>query len=119
MNRHLFSRRRADAVANFLVNVFQVPYQSCYGTNADKDKLTHLRWSKLPIEPLEIEVIRKAVSAKDETLMTGREVMVVHTGTFVQGEKNYFLNTETLEAGAYQLVLTTNNYRIAQPLMVR
>lgn len=51
--------------------------------------------------------------------MTGREVMVVHTGTFVQGEKNYFLNTETLEAGAYQLVLTTNNYRIAQPLMVR
>jgi hypothetical protein len=51
--------------------------------------------------------------------MTGREVMVVHEGTFVQGEKNYFLNTETLEAGAYQLVLTTDNYRLAQPLMVR
>jgi agmatine deiminase len=51
--------------------------------------------------------------------MTGREVMVVHQGTFVQGERNYFLNTETLEAGAYQLVLTTNNFRVAQPLMVR
>jgi agmatine/peptidylarginine deiminase len=51
--------------------------------------------------------------------MTGREVMVIHQGTFVQGEKNYFVNTEMLEAGAYQLVLTTNNYRIAQPLMVR
>ncbi len=51
--------------------------------------------------------------------MTGREVMVVHQGTFVQGEKNYFLNTETLEAGAYQLVLMTNNYRVSQPLMVR
>ena len=51
--------------------------------------------------------------------MMGREVMVVHEGTFVQGEKKYFLNTELLEAGAYQLVLTTNNYRIAQPLMVR
>jgi len=51
--------------------------------------------------------------------MTGREIMVVHEGTFVQGDKNYFLNTEELAAGAYQLVLTTNNYHIAQPLMVR
>jgi hypothetical protein len=51
--------------------------------------------------------------------MMGREVIVVHQGTFVQGKKNYFMNTEELEAGAYQLVLTTNNYRIAQPLMVR
>jgi agmatine/peptidylarginine deiminase len=51
--------------------------------------------------------------------MMGREVMVVHEGTFVQGDKKYFLNTETLEAGAYQLVLITNNYRAAQPLMVR
>lgn len=51
--------------------------------------------------------------------MMGREVMVVHQGTFVQGQKNYFLNTEALEAGAYQLVLITDNYRLAQTLMVR
>ena len=51
--------------------------------------------------------------------MMGREVMVVHQGTFVAGEKNYFLNSEGLAPGAYQLVLTTNNYQMAQPLMVR
>lgn len=51
--------------------------------------------------------------------MTGREIMVVHEGTFVQGEKNYFLNTDGVAPGAYQLVLTTNNFHIAQPLMVR
>ncbi len=72
----------AKPLKDFLINVFQVPYQSCYGTNADKDKLTHLRWSKLPIEPLEIDVIRKAVNAKDDTLMTGREVMEVF-GSFI------------------------------------
>lgn len=51
--------------------------------------------------------------------MTGREIMVIHEGTFVPGEKNYFLNSEGVAPGAYQLVLTTNNYHIAQPLMVR
>ncbi len=51
--------------------------------------------------------------------MTGREIMVIHEGTFAQGEKNYFLNSEGVAAGAYQIVLTTNNYHIAQPLMVR
>lgn len=51
--------------------------------------------------------------------MMGREVMVIHQGTFAQGEKNYFLNSEGIAAGAYQVVLTTNNYQLAQPLMVR
>lgn len=51
--------------------------------------------------------------------MAGREVMVVHEGTFVQGERNYFLNSEGIAPGAYQLVLTTNNYQLTQPLMVR
>lgn len=51
--------------------------------------------------------------------MTGREIMVIHEGTFAPGDKNYFLNTEGVAAGAYQLVLTTNNYHITQPLMVR
>lgn len=51
--------------------------------------------------------------------MTGREVMVVHEGTFAQGEKNYFLNSEGVAPGAYQLVLTTGNYQLSQSLMIR
>lgn len=51
--------------------------------------------------------------------MTGREVLIVHEGTFVQGDKNYFLNSDGIAPGAYQIVLTTNNYQLAQPLMVR
>lgn len=51
--------------------------------------------------------------------MTGREIMVIHDGTFVQGEKNYFLNSDGIAPGAYQIVLRTNNYQVAQPLMVR
>jgi len=51
--------------------------------------------------------------------MTGREVMVIHEGTFVAGEKNYFLNSDGVAAGAYQVVLTTDSYQLSQPLMVR
>lgn len=51
--------------------------------------------------------------------MTGREVMVIHEGTFAQGEKNYFLNSDGIAPGAYQVVLRTNNYQVAEPLMVR
>lgn len=51
--------------------------------------------------------------------MTGREIMVIHEGTFVAGEKNYFLNTDNVAAGAYQIVLSTDSYQISQTLMIR
>ncbi len=51
--------------------------------------------------------------------MTGREVLVIHEGSFVAGQKNYFLDSEGIAAGAYQIVLTTDSYQLSQTLMVR
>lgn len=53
------------------------------------------------------------------TDMTGRTVQVIHSGSFVQGERNYFTDTAALAPGAYQLVLLTDKGRSAQSLMVR
>lgn len=51
--------------------------------------------------------------------MTGREVMVVHNGPFAAGERNYFLDSSELAAGAYSLVLQTTHGMTSQKLMVR
>ena len=51
--------------------------------------------------------------------MTGRTVLMIHQGTFAAGVKNYFLNSEGVAPGAYQIVLRTDNYQLSQPLMVR
>lgn len=51
--------------------------------------------------------------------MTGRSVMMIHQGTFQSGEKNYFLNSEGVAPGAYQIVLRTDSYQLSQPLMVK
>ncbi len=51
--------------------------------------------------------------------MTGREVMVVHNGSFAAGERNYFLDSSELAAGAYSLVLQTTHGMTSQKLMVR
>lgn len=51
--------------------------------------------------------------------MTGREIVVIHEGVFTQGERNYFLNSENVAAGAYQVVLSTYSYQLSQTLMVR
>jgi hypothetical protein len=51
--------------------------------------------------------------------MTGRSVMMIHEGTFQNGEKNYFLNSEGIAPGAYQIILRTESYQLSQPLMVK
>jgi len=51
--------------------------------------------------------------------MTGREVRVIHEGTFVAGEKNYFINSEDIAPGAYQVILSTSTTHVSQTLMVR
>jgi agmatine/peptidylarginine deiminase len=53
------------------------------------------------------------------TDMTGRVVQVIHTGSFAQGERNYFVDTAAMSPGAYHLVLQTEKGRTVQPLMVR
>ncbi|MGL5889147.1 MAG: agmatine deiminase family protein [Bacteroidia bacterium] len=53
------------------------------------------------------------------TDMLGRTVQVIHTGSFAAGERNYFIDSTTLPAGAYHLVLQTETGRAVQPLMIR
>ncbi len=51
--------------------------------------------------------------------MSGREVMVIHSGNFISGEKNYFFDSSSLVPGAYMLLLQTENGMGTEKLMVR
>jgi hypothetical protein len=51
--------------------------------------------------------------------MLGRTVQVIHSGSFAAGERNYFIDSTTLPAGAYHLILQTETGRAVQSLMIR
>ncbi|MBK7570155.1 MAG: agmatine deiminase family protein [Bacteroidetes bacterium] len=51
--------------------------------------------------------------------MSGREVLEIHSGNFISGEKNYFFNSSELAPGAYMILLQTNNGIFAEKLMVK
>ncbi|MFZ7114159.1 MAG: agmatine deiminase family protein [Bacteroidota bacterium] len=51
--------------------------------------------------------------------MAGREVMIIHSGNFISGEKNYFFDSSNLAPGAYMLLLQTENGMATEKLMVR
>ncbi len=53
------------------------------------------------------------------TDMLGRTVQVIHSGSFAAGERNYFIDSTTLPAGAYHLILQTETGRAVQSLMIR
>jgi agmatine deiminase len=53
------------------------------------------------------------------TDMLGRTVQVIHSGSFAAGERNYFIDSTTLPAGAYHLVLQIETGRAVQSLMIR
>ncbi len=51
--------------------------------------------------------------------MLGNLVNVIYTGEMTSGQKNYFINTLGINAGAYLIVLETNENRTSQKLMIR
>jgi agmatine deiminase len=51
--------------------------------------------------------------------ITGTEVETIYQGAMEAGEKNYFINTIDLSAGAYLIVAETEEGRFVQKLMVR
>jgi agmatine deiminase len=53
------------------------------------------------------------------TDMLGRTVQVIHNGSFTAGERNYFIDSSALPAGAYHLILHTETGRAVQSLMIR
>lgn len=53
------------------------------------------------------------------TDMSGRTVQLIYSGSFAQGQRNYFTDTAALAPGAYQLILQTEKGRSVQSLMIR
>ena len=51
--------------------------------------------------------------------MSGREVLEIHSGNFISGEKNYFFNSSSLAPGAYMILLQTKLGRSAEKLMIK
>ena len=51
--------------------------------------------------------------------MSGREVLEIHSGNFISGEKNYFFNSSELAPGAYVILLQTKLGRRAEKLMIK
>lgn len=49
----------------------------------------------------------------------GNEIALIYDGEMQQGEKNYFINSLGLAAGAYIITVETNEGRLTQKLMVR
>lgn len=41
----------ASPLKDFLINVFGLRYEQCYGTDAEKNSLTSIKWSDLPLSP--------------------------------------------------------------------
>ena len=41
----------ADDLKSFCINVLGLKWEQCYGANADKDSLTHLKWEDMPGVP--------------------------------------------------------------------
>lgn len=51
--------------------------------------------------------------------MLGKEAATIYDGEMPAGEKNYFLNSIGITSGAYLIVITTENGKYTQKLMVR
>lgn len=66
----------AAKLKKFLHEVMNVDYDLLYGSDEEKNKLTHLRWATLPMNG-DVETVRNIIKAKDATFLTGRETMEV------------------------------------------
>ena len=51
--------------------------------------------------------------------MLGKVVHEIYSGDFYEGEKNYFINTIDINAGAYTILIQTPEKRISQKLMIK
>lgn len=62
----------ADPLKHFLISVFGAAWENCYGTNEQKNALSHIAWGKFSDE------IRKKYKKKKSEKMTWRELMQVY-----------------------------------------
>lgn len=63
----------AKPLKDLCVDILKVPFQSCWGTNEDKEKPTHLKWENLPFSIGEIEQMPKI----HPVYISGREILEI------------------------------------------
>jgi len=73
----------AESLKRFCINVFGVEARKVQGTNEQKNELTHITWSDLPLTKVEIDALKIDLDAKHKYVkckkdyMTGRELLQV------------------------------------------
>lgn len=63
----------AAPLKRMCVDILGLNALSCYGSNHEKDQVTHIKWADLPID----KSIKDTITKSDPIYMTGREVMEV------------------------------------------
>lgn len=66
----------AYELKRFLQLVFNIPENYLFGTNEEKDRPTHVRWSNLPLSIDVIEYLKSELKAESD-FMTARHLMMV------------------------------------------
>lgn len=66
----------AYELKKFLQLVFNIPENQLFGTNEEKDRPTHIRWSNMPLSPETINGLRTELKAESD-FMTARHLMQV------------------------------------------
>lgn len=65
----------ASTLKNIAVDVLNIPRHMVFGSDEEKNQLTHIRWVDLPLNTIERENLRKKATHK--TFLSGREVLQV------------------------------------------
>lgn len=65
----------AHPLKNLVVDILNIPRHMVYGTDEEKNQLTHIRWVDLPLNTIERENLRK--NARNSKFLSGRELLQI------------------------------------------
>ena len=84
----------ADALKQLCINILGLTHEQCYGTNAQKNSLTNIRWEDLPQYVEMLEMYNAGLSSVRSGYMLAREVLQeVGTGIFRRMYNNVWVDT--------------------------
>lgn len=67
----------AEFLKQIAVDLFGIEDYKVYGTNDQKNELTHIKWCNLPLSEFKIDGLKADLNCKNEEYMTGREFLQV------------------------------------------
>lgn len=71
--KYAFAKELKDLASS----LFNIPRELLYGSNEDKDTLTHIKWRDLPFEPDEVDSLMITLKAKNMEFLTIREFLII------------------------------------------